>query len=167
MQVRTPAFACKISIVRWSGERDSFSGTSEHVRDRVGEGLELVRHESDFVVDDIVVCGTDCALKTVVRLEEEIEICRLSVNLTSLWVLPIGTLTVNSGDTPINNSPWPRVSILIRELRVSREEPRVMPLSTDDDCQLWSIWLFGIPEGLESFDHLWILFFNNGVELSL
>lgn len=75
MQVRTPAFACKVSIVRWSGERDGFGGTGEHVRDRVGESLEQVRLESDLIVDDIVVGGTDCPLKTVVGLKEEIEIC--------------------------------------------------------------------------------------------
>jgi len=75
VQIRAPTFACKISIVRWGGERDGFGCTSEHVRDRVGETLELVRLEPDVIVDDVIVRRTDCALKTVVRLEEEIKIC--------------------------------------------------------------------------------------------
>jgi len=75
VQVSTPTFARKISIVRWSGERDSFGGTGEHVRNCIGESLEQVRLESDLIVDDVVVGGTDCALKTVVSLKEEIEIC--------------------------------------------------------------------------------------------
>ena len=75
VQVRAPTFACKVSIVGWSSEGDSFGGTGEHVRDRVGESLEQVRLESDLIVDDVVMGGTDCALKTVVSLKEEIEIC--------------------------------------------------------------------------------------------
>ena len=75
VQVRTPTFACKVSIVSWSGERDGFGGTGEHVRDRVGESLEQVRLESDLIVDDVIVGGANCALKTVVGLKEEIEIC--------------------------------------------------------------------------------------------
>jgi len=75
VQVRAPTFACKISIVRWGGERDGFGGTSEHVRDRVSESLELVRLESDLIVNDVIVRGADRALKSVVRLEVEIKIC--------------------------------------------------------------------------------------------
>jgi len=41
----------------------------------VGESLELVRLEPDVIVNDVIVCRTNCALKTVVRLEEEIKIC--------------------------------------------------------------------------------------------
>jgi len=43
----------------------------------------------------------------------------------------------------------------------------MMSLSADDDCQLRSILLFGISEGIEGFDHLWVLFVNDGIELSL
>ena len=75
MQVRAPTLACKISIVRRSGERDSFGRTSKHVRDRVRQTLEPVRVELVVVTDDVIVRGTDCALETVVRLKEEIEIC--------------------------------------------------------------------------------------------
>lgn len=75
VQVRAPTFTCKISIVRRSSERDGLGRTGKHVRDRVGKSLESVRIEPDFIEDDVVVCGADCALKTVVRLKEEIEIC--------------------------------------------------------------------------------------------
>ena len=75
MQVRAPTFACKIGIVRRSGERDGLGRTGKHVRDRVGKALEPIRIESEIIEDDVIVCGTDCALKTVVRLEEEIKFC--------------------------------------------------------------------------------------------
>jgi len=75
MQVCTSTLARKVSVVRWGGERDGFGSTGEHVRNRVGESLEEVRLESDLIVDDVVVGGTDCALKTVVGLKEEIELC--------------------------------------------------------------------------------------------
>ena len=74
MQVRTPAFACKVSIVRRSSERDSFGGTGEHVRDGVGESLKQVRLESDFIVDNVIMGGTDCALKSIVGLKEEVKV---------------------------------------------------------------------------------------------
>jgi hypothetical protein len=41
----------------------------------VGEPLELVCLEPNFIVDDVVVRGADCALKAIVRLKEEVEIC--------------------------------------------------------------------------------------------
>ena len=75
VQVRTPAFACKVSIVGRSSERDSFGGTSEHVRDCIGESLKQVRLESDFIVNNVIVGGTDCALKSVVGLKEEVKVC--------------------------------------------------------------------------------------------
>ena len=68
VQVRTPTFACKIGIVRGSGERDGLCRTSKHIRDRVGETLEPVRIECVLIMDDVIVRGTDCALKTVVGL---------------------------------------------------------------------------------------------------
>lgn len=75
VQVRTSTFTRKISVVGRGGERDGFGRTSKHIRDSVGKALELIRLEPDFVVDDIIMCRTDCALKTVVCLKEEIEIC--------------------------------------------------------------------------------------------
>jgi len=75
MQVSAPALAREVGIVRWGSERYGFSSTSEHIGDRVGEGLELVRPKPDLIVDDIIMSGTNCALKTVVRLKEEIEFC--------------------------------------------------------------------------------------------
>ena len=75
MQVRTSTFAGKIGIIRGSSERDGFRRTSEHIGDRMGESLESVRPKPDLVVDDIVVSRTNCALKTVVGLKEEIEFC--------------------------------------------------------------------------------------------
>ena len=74
MQVRASTFACKIGIVRGSGERDGLGRTSKHVRDRIGKSLEPVRIEPDIIEDDVIVCGTDCALKTVVSLKEEIKV---------------------------------------------------------------------------------------------
>ena len=88
VQVRTSAFTRKISIVRWGGKGDGFSCTSEHVRDRVSEALEPVRLELVFVVNDVVVCGADCPLKTIVRLKEEVEFCRSSVNLMLVYISP-------------------------------------------------------------------------------
>ena len=75
MQVGAPAPARKIGIVRWGGEGDGFSGTSEHIGDRMGEGLEPVRPKTDLIADDIIVSRTNCALKAVMRLKEEIGIC--------------------------------------------------------------------------------------------
>ena len=91
---------------------------------------------------------------------------RLFVSLVSAQILFADTLTVDSGDTPIHNGSWSRISILICEWCVGGEEACVMSLSTDDDRQLRSIWLLGVSKGLKSFDHLWVLFFNDGVELS-
>lgn len=67
--------ACEIKIARQSGERDRFGGTSEHVGDGTGENLEPVCVEPDFMVNDVLVDRTKCALETVVRLEEDIELC--------------------------------------------------------------------------------------------
>ena len=68
VQIRTPTFACKSGIVCGSSERDGLCRTSKHIRDRVGETLELVRLEFVLIVDDVIVHGMDCALKTVVCL---------------------------------------------------------------------------------------------------
>ena len=87
MQVRTSALAGKVSIIRGGGERYRFGSTSKHIRDGVGESLELVRLEPDFIVNDIIVSGADCALETVVRLKEEIEICGLSIIPGALQIL--------------------------------------------------------------------------------
>jgi len=92
---------------------------------------------------------------------------RLSVSLTSVWILSKGTLTIHSSDTPIHNGSWPWISILICELRVGGEEACMVSLSANDDRQLGPIRLFGVSKALESFAHLWFLFYKNGVELPL
>lgn len=148
MQVSAPALAREVGIVRWGSERYGFSSTSEHIGDRVGEGLELVRPKPDLIVDDIIMSGTNCALKTVVRLKEEIKF-------------------INRRDTPIHYSSRPRVSILVRVLCISGEEPCVVSLSTDDDRQLRSIRLFGISKSFECFPDFWQLLLNNKIELPL
>ena len=43
----------------------------------------------------------------------------------------------------------------------------MVSLSADDDRQLGSIRLFGIPERIEGFDHLWVLITEDVIELSL
>ena len=98
----------------------------------MGEALELVRLELDLIVDYIIVRGADRALEAVVRLEEEIEICMdgLSGGVRSLSTL---IRTVNGCGTPVYNSPWPRVSILIRELRFGGEEACMVSLPADHD----------------------------------
>ena len=85
----------------------------------------------------------------------------------SVRILSKSTLTIHSSDTPIHNGSWPWVSILICELRVGGEEACMVSLSANDDRQLGPIWLFGVSKALESFAHLWFLFYQNGVELSL
>jgi len=166
VQVRTPAFACKVSIIRRGGERNGFGGTSEHVRNRVGEALEPVRIEVVFIMDDVIVRRTDCALEAVVRLKEEIKFCAERPLVSCKRRLGL-LLTVNSGDTSIHNGPWPRVSILIRELRIGGEETSMVSLSADDDCQLGSVRLFSVSEGHECFADLRVLLFNDDIELPL
>lgn len=165
VQVSTSALARKVSIVRWSSIRDGFCGTSEHVGDRMSESLEPVCLEPDFIVNDVIVGRTNCALETVVRLKEEIEVCAsfrsVDVDLFEC------TLTINCSDTPIHNGSWPRVSISISELGVGREEACVVPFSADDDRQFRSIRLFGISKGCECFDNIWKLFINDCIELPL
>jgi hypothetical protein len=153
MQVSASTFARKVGVVGRSGKRDGLGGTSEHIRNCVSEALELVRAKLDLIVDDIIVCRTNCALETVVRLKEEIEIC---VDGPSSNAHSLSTLihTVNGCGAPIHNGPWPGVSILIRELRFSGEEACMVSLPADHDRQLRSIRLFRIPKGLEGFDNL-------------
>ena len=133
----------------------------------MSERLESVCLELDFIVNDVVVSRTNCALETVVRLKEKIELC-VGVSLANVGVdLCKCTLTINGRDTPIHNSSWPRVSILISELRLSRVEARMMSFSADDDRQLRSVHLLGIPESLERFDDAWEFLLDDCTELSL
>ena len=88
VQVRTSTFTRKISVVGRSGEGDGFSRTSKHVRDCMGESLKLVCLESDFIVDDIIMCRADCALEAVVCLKEEVEVCKFSVDFASVESFP-------------------------------------------------------------------------------
>ena len=113
----------------------------------MGESLEPVRIEPDFIVNDVVVNRTSCALETIVCLEEEIEFCG-SFPLVDVDLFR-RTLTIDSGDTPIDDRSRPRVSIYIRDLCIGREEPCVVPLPTDDDSQLRSIRFFGVSKVLE------------------
>lgn len=75
VQIGTPTLARKISVVRRGSERDGFCRTSEHVGDGMGESLEPVRIEPDFIVNDVIVGRANGALETVMRLKEEVELC--------------------------------------------------------------------------------------------
>ena len=56
----------------------------------MSESLELVCPKPDLVVDDVIVGRTNCSLKTIMRLKEEIELCPLFV---SHHVNPVQMLT--------------------------------------------------------------------------
>lgn len=64
MQVAPAALARKIGVVRGGDEADGLGGAREHVAHVVGERLQLVCAELDFVVDHVVVRGARRALQT-------------------------------------------------------------------------------------------------------
>jgi len=67
VKIAPSSLARKISVVSRRSEADGLGCTSEHVANGVGEHLECIGLEIVLVVDDIIVSGSCCSLKTAVR----------------------------------------------------------------------------------------------------
>ena len=70
VQVTAPSLTSEICIISRGNQADGFGGASEHVADGIGERLELVSHEADFVMDNIVMGRSSGTLQTTVGCME-------------------------------------------------------------------------------------------------
>ena len=62
MQIASSTLTCKISIIGGGNQADRLGRSSVQIADIVRQVLQLISFEADFVMHNVVMGGTSCAL---------------------------------------------------------------------------------------------------------
>lgn len=140
--------ADNIGIVRSGHETDSLRSPRVRIASRVNALLHLIRAQIILVVQHDVMCGSNGALQSRVRLQIEVEV-------------------EDGGDAPVLDSAGEGVPVAVG-IWGGGQETGVVTFATDDDGEFGRIsritWVYSF-EGFENLREL--VFENFGVVLAL